>query len=131
MNIMFYEQCFNDLSTDFLLLRTALCSVDVARQSRDMVDDMLEEMASNPAHTVDMVLDYNGRTSGPALGWGDEESLPVPASPKGFTSSLCAIKNGRKTMEDRHIIIHDLNKALGLTVRLSKKQVGMDEVCYK
>lgn len=118
------QQFFHSLSSSFLY--TALCSVDVARQSRDMVDDMLEEMAADSAHTVDMVLDYNGRTSGPALGWGDEEgeqngtTTPVPASPKGFTSSLCAIKNGRKTMEDRHIIIHDLNKALGLTVRLLK-----------
>lgn len=97
--------------------------MDVARQSRDMVDDMLEEMAADPAKTVDMVLDYD-RSDGPTLGWGDEEGqsktgdspATVPASPKGFTSSLCAIKNGRKTMEDRHIIIHDLNKALGLKV---------------
>lgn len=87
-------------------LLAALCSVDVARQSREMVDEYIEELGANPEQTVKLV----------------QEDCSTPTGPKGFTSSLCAVKNGRKTMEDRHIIIHDLNRALNLQVMQWKAQ---------
>ena len=74
-----------------------------------MVDDYIEELGANPDQTVEMVQEH--------MNSSNCASIPgTPTVPKGFTSSLCAIKNGRKTMEDRHIIIHDLNTTLNLKV---------------
>ena len=91
----------------FHFLFVALCSIDVARDSREMMDNFIENLSINPDQTVQMVQEYvNGSNSETVTGT------------KGFVSSVYAIKNGRKTMEDRHIMIHDLNKALNLQVNL-------------
>lgn len=85
--------------------------MDVARQSRDVMDNYIEELATEPEQTVHLVEDYvSGASNGTC----------TPTGPKGFTSSVFAIKNGRKTMEDRHIMIHDLNKTLNLKVTRSQ-----------
>lgn len=75
-----------------------------------MVDEYIEKLGANADETVDLVEEY---VNSPNLA----SSPTTPPGAKGFASSLFAIKNGRKTMEDRHIVIHDLNKALNLQVR--------------
>lgn len=92
----------------FVFVFPALCSVDVAKQSREMVDEYLEELGSNPDNAVQLVNDYLD---------GSKSPNGAPATTP-FISSLYATKNGRVTMEDRHVIIHDLNKALNLNVNL-------------
>ncbi|XP_054154987.1 serine-rich adhesin for platelets-like [Oppia nitens] len=52
--------------------------------------------------------------------WKDKPELAVEIaeeySKQPFPLSICAIKNTRRKMEDRHVILHDLNKALNLKV---------------
>lgn len=43
-------------------------------------------------------------------------SLPPPGPPYNVTT-LCAVKNGRRQMEDRHVIIHDLNTMFNIQVK--------------
>lgn len=66
------------------------------------MDEVLDELGTNPEQAVALVNDYL-----------EDSSKPDSAA---FTSSIHAIKNRRDSMEDRHIIIHNLNKALGLNV---------------
>lgn len=92
-----------------LSLFAALCSVDVARKSRELVDGYLDELGSKPDTTLQMVSDYFEKTAQNGGGGGVDSAH--------FVSSLYATRNGRTSMEDRHIIIPDLNKALNLNVR--------------
>ena len=41
---------------------------------------------------------------------------PTSYVPHAHRVSLCAIKNTRRKMEDRHLVIHDLNALYGLKV---------------
>lgn len=41
-------------------------------------------------------------------------STPVGGRP---LTSVCAIKNTRRKMEDRHVVLHDLNSVCGFEVR--------------
>ncbi|RWS30292.1 serine-rich adhesin for platelets-like isoform X1 [Leptotrombidium deliense] len=45
-----------------------------------------------------------------------EEAIKLSAKycAKPFLVSVCAIKNGRRKMEDRHVILHDLNSLFGI-----------------
>lgn len=43
----------------------------------------------------------------------------VEQLPRYFPVSHFAIKNGRRKMEDRHVIIHDLDTLYGMDVRLT------------
>ncbi|UXI14818.1 putative inactive tRNA-specific adenosine deaminase-like protein 3 [Sarcoptes scabiei] len=80
-------------------LPSALHSHDVAQKSRNMVDNYLTDLGSDPQKAVQMVNDYLDSPS--------RESQP-------FTSSIHAMQNLRSSMEDRHVVIHNLNKALDL-----------------
>lgn len=42
-------------------------------------------------------------------------SLPAPGTPY-FPTSVCAVKNTRRRMEDRHVVIHDLNTMFNIQV---------------
>ncbi|KAI2804414.1 Protein phosphatase 1E, partial [Blomia tropicalis] len=98
---------------------SALASIDVAKKSREMVDEYIEQLGSNPEQTVEMVQQYMNNESSTSVTNEDgstttNPTATTPTRSNGFVSSISAVKNGRKTMEDRHIIIHDLNKALDL-----------------
>lgn len=67
-----------------------------------MVDNYLTDLGSDPQKAVQMVNDYLDSPS--------RESQP-------FTSSIHAMQNLRSSMEDRHVVIHNLNKALDLDVK--------------
>ncbi|KAH9493323.1 Protein phosphatase 1E [Dermatophagoides farinae] len=104
----------------------ALCSVDLSRQSRELMDECLDDLGNNPDRAISMVNDYldnNNAVNDDDDGGGggslaknemtnnNNQSMILP-----FTTSVSAIKNRRQSMEDRHIIIQNLNKALGLTL---------------
>lgn len=42
-------------------------------------------------------------------------SLPAPGPPNNIVS-VCAVKNRRRCMEDRHVVIHDLNTMFNIQV---------------
>lgn len=93
----------------------------MAKKSREMVDEYIEQLGSNPEQTVEMVQQYMNNESSTSVTNEDgstttNPTATTPTRSNGFVSSISAVKNGRKTMEDRHIIIHDLNKALDLKV---------------
>ncbi len=45
-------------------------------------------------------------------------NLPqIPSDPVRFETVSHAIRNSRRKMEDRHVVIHDLNDYLGAQVR--------------
>lgn len=109
-----------------------ISSHDVARQSREMVDEYLDELGSNPDQAVSMVNDYldtttskdnqeinadNGNDLDCTDGKSNGSITPIRKTPSPvFTSSIHAMKNRRASMEDRHVIIHNLNKALDLNL---------------
>ncbi|XP_075676943.1 uncharacterized protein LOC113794107 isoform X3 [Dermatophagoides pteronyssinus] len=99
-----------------------LCSHDLAKQSRELVDDCLQQFGNNPDHAISMVNDYldnndnhcksleNSTTNSS----NSDDDNSKSSSLSTFKTSVSAIKNRRQSMEDRHIIIQNLNKALGL-----------------
>ena len=123
-SVLFYSYFF---VVFFFFMSTALCSVDLSRQSRELMDECLDDLGNNPDRAISMVNDYldnNNAVNDDDDGGGgslaknemtnnNNQSMILP-----FTTSVSAIKNRRQSMEDRHIIIQNLNKALGLTVRI-------------
>ena len=79
-------------------------SFDVAKQSRQVVDELLDKMAQDSNNATDFIDKISDET--------DDLSTKI------FPTSQSAIKNGRKTMEDRHVIISDLNKIMDLKVNV-------------
>lgn len=68
--------------------------------------DYIDGAHSTTTTTVAAAAATNGNGTN-----GNHGHVAMPLS-----SSVFAIKNSRQTMEDRHIVIHDLNKTLEIDV---------------
>ncbi|CAG2163449.1 unnamed protein product [Oppiella nova] len=73
--------------------KPGLHSNELYSQSLEYLTEYINTWKENPELAVETAKEYSGQT---------------------FVSSLCAIKNTRRKMEDRHVVLHDLNKALNL-----------------
>lgn len=108
------------LTSNWFRFTTALTSIELAKQSRELVGDYIDELSADPEKAVTMASDFvdghvittNGLNETNGINTnGNHENVSMP-----LTSSVYAFKNSRQSMEDRHIVIHDLNKALELDV---------------
>lgn len=63
-----------------------------------------------------MVNDYLNDDNTMKTNGKDNVDSGSSSSSSSFITSVSAIKNRRQSMEDRHVIIQNLNKALGLDV---------------
>ena len=75
----------------------AISSNELYSQSLEYLTEYINSWKENPEIAVEIAKEY---------------------SQQRFASSICAIKNIRRKMEDRHVVLHDLNKALALKVSL-------------
>lgn len=80
----------------------AVNSIELARASRELVCEIIDTLSKTPADQLDL----------------SENKAP-------YTTSVYAIKNSRKTMEDRHVVIHDLNATLQLGVSTLDLSTGL------
>ncbi|RWS12704.1 mucin-17-like isoform X1 [Dinothrombium tinctorium] len=66
---------------------------ELYRESINKLDELLESYKRQPEEAIQL----------------SEEHCVKP-----FIASVCAIKNGRRKMEDRHVVLHDLNSLFGI-----------------
>lgn len=57
-------------------------------------------------------------------------SLPSSGSAY-FATSVCAVRNGRRKMEDRHVVIHDLNTLFNIQVSNNAILVSYGSIYWK
>ncbi len=72
-----------------------MSSNELYSQSLEYSNEYIKQWKENPEIAIEIANEYSAKT---------------------FLSSVNAIKNTRRKMEDRHVILHDLNKALNLKV---------------
>ncbi|CAG2103940.1 unnamed protein product [Medioppia subpectinata] len=75
--------------------KPALSSNELYSQSQEYVTEYINSWKLSPELAAEKAKEYSDQT---------------------FVSSIFAIKNTRRKMEDRHVVLHDLNKALNLKV---------------
>ena len=83
-------------------LFAAISSNELYSQSLEYLTEYINSWKLNPEIAVEIAKEFSNQR---------------------FVSSINAIKNTRRKMEDRHVVLHDLNKALALKVSLKQTLV--------
>lgn len=96
----------NQYLLNHLIGLIAISSNELYSQSLEYLTEYINSWKENPEIAVEIAKEYSSKT---------------------FVASICAIKNTRRKMEDRHVLLPDLNKALALKVSL---QTILIQICF-